>query len=157
MRYLRSKFRQYAILLLFVCCLSMMCVGVYSQRLRLSTYEMLWEMREPSIYYMRVFEKRPDVGRRWDVFVQQGKPVTTTVIFESRKGRKGFLDANNLTIEEVFNLAQTSCVDRGFADCGITFDSRYAYPAEVISYQLFIIEIEEFTSCGQDFSDCIKP
>lgn len=126
-------------------------------RLALHLEKKQWEASKPSTYYMQVVESRPDGGFwRWEVYVQESRPITVTLLETGKySNRTSWLDPANLTVEQIFNLIDQSCVDRGFLDCGFESDPQYHYPKQVDSYELITIKVENFTPCEQGMANCL--
>jgi hypothetical protein len=147
-----------SILLSVTLCVCVIISFLNIQSLRLATNQKQWKAQEPAAYYMQVVESRPDGGRwRWAAYVQESRPVTVTLLKTGDPNSKSWLDPTNMTIEQIFDLTERSCANRGVIDCGLEFDPKFHYPKQAESYHLIIIQIEQFIPC-QSVANCfIEP
>ena len=124
------------------------------QTLRLAVNQKQWKASEPSAYYMRVVEGH-STGNSWNwaVYVQDSRPITVTVLENKRPQYTSSFDPAYMIVEQIFSLAE-SCAKRGVIDCGIEFDPEYHYPKWILSYETFIVEVEQFRPCRQSVADC---
>ena len=105
---------------------------------------------------MEVTEARPDGFWRWATYVQQGHPVTVTLLSQSNEhpGRKSWVKSTDMTVEQIFSSANQFCTPRKVWDCWLEFDPQFHYPKQMESYQLIIIRVEHFVPCKQTTDHC---
>jgi hypothetical protein len=65
-----------------------------------------------------------------------------------------FLDSNKITVDHIFDVLEQTCVNRTFLNCGSTFDGKYHYPVQSQSYEVYIIEVEQFVECNANQTTC---
>jgi hypothetical protein len=126
---------------------------VFVPSFKIMVKQALWEFFEPSGYYMEVTELRPDGGPwRWAVRVRNGRLVSIQALEVDTRGRSNstnWLDPDTLTVEQIFAIADRFCVDRGFLNCGLEFDPRFHYLKRIESYEMIIVEINQFVPCEE--------
>jgi hypothetical protein len=151
-----SRFVMPVFLLGFTICVLGASGLLFVPRLRTSLNRQLWESSEPKSYHMTVTEMRPDGGPwKWSVYVQNGHAMTTTVLETGgQSSASSWLEPDRITIEHVFEIADDACLNRGLIDCGINFDYKFHYPAQINSYQLLLITVEDFTVCEDGQVNC---
>ena len=151
-----TRFVMPVFLLGFTVCVLVVIYLLLAPRIRASLNRHLWESNQPNSYRMIVTEMRPDGSPwKWSVYVQDGHAVTTTVLETGgQSSASSWLDPDKLTIEHIFEIADDVCLNRGLIDCGIKFESIYHYPAQISSYQLLVITVEEFIVCEDGQERC---
>ncbi len=147
-----------AIMLLSAIC----CLGSSYElvpRFKLYVNQILWSATKPSEYYMEVSELSLARGQwRWAVRVRNGQVISSQLLdvnlFNPAAAESSTLDKDSLSVEQIFAIADRFCVDRGFWDCGLYFDSRFHYPTLMDSYEMMVIRVARFTPCEQMKGNC---
>ena len=120
--------------------------------------QVLWEIAEPSEYYMEVVRAIPDAPSRWAVHVRDGKPVSIQSL-DTGSAKYPLIgdefDSSDLTVEQVFAIADRFCVDRGVLECRLEFDPHFHYPKQVDSYEFIFVAVERFVSCEGTKGECL--
>jgi hypothetical protein len=152
---LRPQFASAVLLLAVICCVTL---SLTTPSGRITINRALWKVVKPAEYYMEVRELRSDGGLwRWRVHVQDDSLLPVQLLESKTSGfaeKESWLESSSLTIEQIFTAASRFCADRGFAKCRLEFDSQFHYPKQVDSYELIIIEVENFISCDENPQDC---
>jgi hypothetical protein len=147
------KIASTVLLLVVICCATL---SLLTPRGRITINHALWKLAKPEEYYMEVRELSGGLWR-WRVHVQDDNLLSAQLLESETSGfaeKESWLESNSLTIEQIFTAASRFCADRGFTKCRLEFDSQFHYPKQVESYELMIIEVENFISCDKDSRKC---
>lgn len=145
--------------------------GWWNTNYSISAKQKLWELREPSAYYMQVLEGAFDEEHppyfHWEVYVESGRPVTTTLLYHNDKycqgeypvGCESVLDPDNLNMEQLFEHVNDFCTSsankRDFT-CEVEFDPWFHYPKRFhpVLYWNLHVTVQQFTPCEQVDVNC---
>ena len=103
----------------------------------------------------------------WEVYVESGRPVTTTLLHHDDRYCKGeypvgcesVFDPNSLNMEQLFehidNFCSSPANKRDFY-CEVEFDSWYRYPKrfDPVLYGVLHVTVEHFTPCEKVTVNC---
>lgn len=127
-----------------VCVLSVSAWGAYN-RLTIWLNQLAWQTSQPSTYFIEVYGN----GCSGTSFVENN----TQLRFNGQENCNDVLHWSNLTVEELFRVAESLCASRAATDCMIEFDSQYHYPKEIFRFDSVGIIVSDFGACEQA-SDC---
>ncbi len=128
--------------LVFIIVASGLFVELYYPYIQLSANQKKWDMERPAAYFMKVRQRDSNGWAHWKAIVSDGVVLKANTQVQ--------------TVDQIFSRLEKDCVPRGFMDCGITFDSQFHYPTKADSYEMFYLEIEQFTPCDQDLEACFS-
>jgi len=135
--------------------------GLYPKTV-LAINKALWENNKPKQYYVRVHAVTSNgCSWTWESIVYKDVAILlTSTTFHSKDKEffctefDWFLDGNKISVDNIFDILERTCVNKGLLNCGSTFDKKYHYPMQSQSYETYSIDIEQFVECNVNQTTC---